>query len=194
VVEFDDTAKVDNFTIMFRDERVVVAFHGTSDDRAAEIIASGSFIPSKNDYDWLGHGVYFWEYAPLRAWQWARQKHREHAAVVEAQIALGFCLDLSDIRYTAALRLAYDSLREAFIRIGRPLPVNRNKARLLDCLVINYLATYILPECSTVRGPFLEGDPVYDGSMLLTQSHVQLVVRHQHCIVSGPKLLKPEVV
>jgi hypothetical protein len=140
-----------------------------------------------------GDGVYFWEYTPLRAWQWARRKYREHAAVVEARIALGFCLDLSDIRYTSALKVAYESLREAFIRSGKALPVNRNRARCLDCLVINYLTTYIIPECDTVRAPFLEGEPVYDGSMLLTQSHVQLVVRNQNCIVGEPKLLEPEV-
>ena len=154
---FSDKIQSGGVTTVLRDERIVVGFHGTSVDRAATILSSGAFTPSRNDYDWLGHGVYFWEHAPMRAWQWARQKHRDLAAVVEARISLGMCLDLTDIRYTAVLRLAYESLLDAFIKSGKPLPVNRNKARFLDCLVINYLTTYVLPEVDTVRGYLFTG-------------------------------------
>ena len=189
---FGDGIKSDSATALVCDDRGVVGFHGTSDDRAEAILSSGFFTPSKNDYDWLGHGVYFWEYAPRRAWQWAKQKYRDRAAVVEATIELDFCLDLTDIGYTSALQLAYDSLREAFIKRNKSLPVNRNKARCLDCLVINYLTTYVLPECDTVRAAFPEGHPIYEGSMLLTQSHIQLVVRNQACIKPGLKLLHME--
>jgi hypothetical protein len=179
---------------MVHDHRSVVGFHGTSEARAEVIVCSGEFIPSKNEYDWLGHGIYFWEHAPLRAWQWARQKYRDRAAVVEATIELGTCLDLTDLRYTSALRLSYEMLREAFLRNKTPLPMNRNKARLLDCLVVNYLTSYILPECETVRAPFLEGDPIYEGSMLLNQSHVQLVARSSRCIITKPKRIDQEVI
>jgi hypothetical protein len=172
----------------------VVGYHGTSLDRAETIVATGSFISSKNDYDWLGHGVYFWEHAPLRAWQWAERKYRDRAAVLEASVALGLRLDFTDMRYTSVLRSAYENLREAYIKTGKLLPDNRGKARFLDCLVMNYLTAYILPESETLRAPFLEGDPIYDGSMLLTQSHIQLVVRVPSCILSSPKLTSQEVI
>lgn len=163
--------------------RVVVGYHGTSYDHALDIMATGQFSPSTNDYDWLGHGVYFWEYAPLRAWQWARAKYGNDASVIEAQIKLGYCLDLTDIGYTRFLITAYDGLREAYVRTGNALPVNKRKLHFLDCFVINYLCEFILPECDTVRAPFLEGNQIYDGSELLTQSHVQLVVRNKACIM-----------
>src|SRR5580693_9214327 len=99
----DEDACVQDSKLMFPDERIVTGFHGSSYERAATIVTLGEFAPSKNDYDWLGHGVYFWEYAPLRAWQWARQKYGERACVVEARITLGRCLDLTDTRYTSAL-------------------------------------------------------------------------------------------
>ena len=137
------------------DARIVIGFHGTRVDRAQEIISSGKFVPSANDYDWLGHGIYFWEHAPLRAWQWARQKYQSEGAVVEVRIRLGCCLDLTDIRYTDALRAAYQGLREAYVTAGKPLPVNKGKARCLDCLVINYLTNFIFPEVDSVRAPFL---------------------------------------
>jgi hypothetical protein len=177
---------------ILRDTRSVQAYHGTSVERAEIILSSGQFIPSKNDYDWLGHGVYFWEHAPVRAWEWAKRKHRDRATVMEATIRLGFCLDFTDSRYTSALRISHERIREAYAKTGTKLPVNRNKANFLDCLVINYLATYIFPECETVRAPFLEGEPVYLGSALLTQSHIQVVVRNLTCIEPGFRQLPPE--
>lgn len=99
---------------------------------------------------------------------------------------------LSDIRYTSALKLAYENLRESYIRNGTTLPVNRNKARCLDCLVINYLCAYVFPEFDSVRAPFLEGEPVFEGSMILTQSHIQVVVRNSVCIASAIRQIEPE--
>jgi hypothetical protein len=177
---------------MQKDSRVVLGYHGTRLSRAYTIVSTGKFTPSSNDYDWLGHGIYFWEHAPARAWQWARGKYGSEGVVVEAKVRLGFCLDLTDIGFTDALRVAYQGIREAYITTGKLLPANRGKARCLDCLVINYLAAYILPECDTVRAPFLEGDPIFSGSNLLSQSHLQLVVRHESCIEPGIRLLPKE--
>jgi len=33
---------------------------------------SSDFKPSENDYDWLGHGMYFWENSQHRAKQFAK--------------------------------------------------------------------------------------------------------------------------
>jgi len=140
---------------MHNDSRIVLGYHGTRLDRAATILSTGKFIPSANDYDWLGHGIYFWEHAPFRAWQWARERYGSEGAVVAAKIRLGFCLDLTDIPFTDALKAAYQGIREAYILANRILPENKGKAPRLDCLVINYLTEYILPECDTVRAPFL---------------------------------------
>src|SRR5579863_9508112 len=63
------------FTEMLAEsERLVVGYHGTSATHAEVIVREGLFQPSENDYDWLGHGIYFWEEAPCRAWRWARRK------------------------------------------------------------------------------------------------------------------------
>jgi hypothetical protein len=158
-------------------DRIVSGYHGTSASKAAVIVSGGAFQSSRNDYDWLGHGIYFWEYAPYRAWDWAQQRHGREAAVVEAEIRLGHCLDLTDIRYTKAIRLAFDGLREAYAAQRLAIPANRGKARRLDCLVINYVVEYVFPECETIRAPFLEGLPIFEGSNLLSASHIQIVVR-----------------
>jgi hypothetical protein len=166
-------------------DRRVYGYHGTT-KQVARIVRLGEALrPSANDYDWLGHGIYFWEYAPYRAWQWALARHGTNGAVVEATIRLGRCLDLSDIRYTEAIRRAFDGLREAYAASGLRMPENRGKARRLDCLVINYVAENIFPECETVRAPFLEGPPIFEGSALLNASHVQIVVRRPERIIEN---------
>jgi hypothetical protein len=165
-------------------QRIVVGYHGTSARKAEAIFRERLFQPSENDYDWLGHGIYFWEEAPYRAWRWAGQKYGHDAAVVQANIRLGRCLDLTDIRYTKAIRQAFDGLREAYATKKIVLPANRGKARLLDCLVINYCAMYVFTDCETVRAPFLEGPPIFEGSALLTESHIQVVVRKPTAIIN----------
>ena len=72
-------------------------------------------------------------------WDWATSKYRERAAVLEATVDVGFCLDFTDNKYTSVMRLAYERIREAYIASNTPLSVNRRKANYLDCLVINYL-------------------------------------------------------
>jgi hypothetical protein len=54
---------------------------------------------SENDYDWLGTGIYFWEFGPDRAMAWAEELHGRYPkrvtkpAVLGAVIQLGTCLD-----------------------------------------------------------------------------------------------------
>jgi hypothetical protein len=51
---------------------LVIGFHGCdSSVRTAIVLNKTSLIPSKNDYDWLGNGIYFWENNRLRAKQFA---------------------------------------------------------------------------------------------------------------------------
>lgn len=74
---------------------VVTGYHGTSADRGALILSMGRFLVSENDWDWLGHGVYFWE-GEVRVHEWATQRFGKEAAVIQAKINLGLCLDLCD--------------------------------------------------------------------------------------------------
>jgi len=85
----------------------VYGYHGTSIERAASIMEEGYRI-SRNDYDWLGDGVYFWQDAPQRAWEWATQHHQSQAAVVGSLIQLNDCIDLLDPRWARFLTETYD--------------------------------------------------------------------------------------
>ena len=81
--------------------RIVLGYHGCTAEFAEAIlrgeVAIRDWLPSMNPYDWLGHGIYFWEYAPERARAW------EEGDAIGAMIQLGRCLDPTDIRYTDLL-------------------------------------------------------------------------------------------
>ncbi len=50
----------------------IIGFHGC-DEETAKLAISGKehLMKSTNEYDWLGHGIYFWENSPYRAYEWA---------------------------------------------------------------------------------------------------------------------------
>jgi hypothetical protein len=167
--------------------RIVIGYHGCDPAFADALIAGRTLIrdwkPSRNTYDWLGEGVYFWEYGRYRASDWGR------GGVVGAYIQLGTCLDLTDTAYMEPLREHYEALVETYQTKGLTLPTNRGKKRRireLDCLVINEFVASIETNgvrFQTVRGPFLEGDPVFPGSGILRESHIQIAVRDNSCIL-----------
>ena len=71
---------------------LILAFHGCDSDVAHSVVQGGDLARSENTYDWLGHGVYFWENNPERALEWA-----EHAAKrgrLKSPAVLGAIIDL----------------------------------------------------------------------------------------------------
>ena len=69
----------------------------------ADIIEREGFRLSQNDYDWLGDGVYFFQDGLFRAWQWARDRHGDDAAVIGADIRLVDCMDLLGVSWNEVL-------------------------------------------------------------------------------------------
>ena len=180
--------------------RVVLGYHGCNTEMSADFARRlfdgrariSDWEPSANDYDWLGRGVYFWEHGPQRAREWAG----DGGTVIGAVIQLGRCFDLTDVRYTKLLRAAYESTVALYAEEHLALPVNRGRdlrLRELDCLVINQFMDATDNELigggeaafryQTVRCPFEEGDEAFPGSMLKTQTHIQISVRDPSCIL-----------
>jgi hypothetical protein len=173
---------------MDRFTRIVLGYHGC-EPAFADALLHGevpveAWEPSQNPYDWLGHGIYFWEFAPERAKAWG-----DKGGVVGAVIQLGTCLDFTDVGHTALLAAIHANLGKRYRRRGKPLPRNKGKRRDLDCLVINTLVTRMAKKegirFQTVRCPFLEGEPAYPGSGIYRESHIQIAVRDKGCILGG---------
>ena len=50
----------------------VIGFHGCDISIRDKIVMEQVVMKkSENDYDWLGHGIYFWENSPSRAMEFA---------------------------------------------------------------------------------------------------------------------------
>lgn len=183
----------------------VLGYHGC-DSRVAHGAISGDIdlLQSDRDYDWLGPGAYFWEADPQRALEWAdwkvgRGDYRD-AAVVGAVIDLRHCLDLLSREDLELVSAAHASLVAMQVRAGLPIPVNRSvddgsdrdrTLRFLDCAVIRHLhqvldeqaqETGAVASFDTVRGMFVEGEPLYAGSGFRRKTHVQIAVRNAACI------------
>jgi hypothetical protein len=157
----------------------VYGYHGTTIQAATSILREG-FRFSRNEYDWLGDGIYFFQDAPTRAWEWATTHYGVEAAVLGAVIRLEDCMDLLDIQWAPVLAEAYDAFLTQLKRVQMSIPRQTSGAHRLDRAVINY-AIGILAEqgivIRTVRGAFSEGSPVFPRSALFDRAHVQIAVR-----------------
>jgi hypothetical protein len=170
---------------IFDYHRTIIGYHGTAKAIAANLVDGAPFDASTNDDDWLGHGIYFWEYAPQQAWSWARRRHGPEAAVVGAMIRLGRCLDLLDPENVKSVVAAHDDFSSALSVTGQRPPDNANVHKYLDCAVLNFLydqtgrAGYNLESCRALFAP-LEGGKfprLWPRSGVLRNTHIQVCVR-----------------
>ena len=192
----------------FQYQRIIAGYHGCDASLVDHVLRNHNHLyPSENEYDWLGEGIYFWEYAPRRALEFAREKAErdadsedptiENPAVVGAYINLGTCFDLTDTEHTRLLAQFYPGWRKGVLDREDELPANKSPdgdesgklLRFLDCAVINAYMDALDTETDddyyyeTVRGVFEEGESAFDGSCIRTKSHVQVAVRDPSCIV-----------
>ena len=149
---------------------------------------------SENSYDWLGHGIYFWENNYQRALEWAKASRKiKEPAVIGAVIDLGYCLNLTDSSSVEFLKRGYEILKIRCEQAETPIPQNRLSKRGedillrdLDCAVIQQIHDFNKeskkPQFDSVRGVFVEGSAPYEGSAFREKTHVQLCVINPNCI------------
>ena len=187
--------------------REVDAYHGCSAEVGRRILAGEPMEPSRQDYDWLGEGVYFWEGDAFRAWEWADWKvgrgDFEAPFVLGVKIELGRCLDLMNREDHILLAQAYESLvkylRERGVAIPRNEKAHSNDRdyllSYLDCAVINYLHAFLRRSYrkpfETVRGVFTEGKRVYPGARFRDRTHIQIAVRDTGLIHDSYEVGRP---
>lgn len=173
----------------------VLGYHGCDRKIGEELLAGKPFRPSRNDYDWLGEGVYFWEANPRRGLEFAREtlkrepKKVKEPFVIGAVIDLGVCLDLTTADGLALVKRGHESLkRNVYESLDLPLPRNSPDGlrRPLDCAVLNWVHSMRKeerrPRFDSVRGVFTEGGAAYEGAGFPEKTHIQIAVRNLDCI------------
>lgn len=167
----------------------MLGYHGCDKDVGESILSGGDLKPSRNDYDWLGSGIYFWEANPKRGLEYAaelktlkRGRRIETPFVIGAVIDLGLCLDLTTAAGTEHVCITHQRLLEISKQADQPLPTNSRDLlrRNLDCAVISLFRqireSAREPSVDSVRGVFIEGEPIYPDSGFNSKTHIQVCV------------------
>jgi hypothetical protein len=178
----------------------VLGFHGCYHAVGERVLRGEVRLKSsQNDFDWLGHRIYFWENNPQRAMEYAREVQKRSAnkiskpCVVGAVIDLGHCLNLLDSKALDLLKEAYGLLIKASEKERREIPKNRPVGhgrdlllRNLDCAVVETLHAFMKMKNShpydSVRSVFVEGPELYPNAGFKAKNHIQICVRNQDCI------------
>ncbi|MGB0060033.1 hypothetical protein [Candidatus Binatus sp.] len=172
----------------------VLGYHGCDKAVGERILRGEPFKQSNNDYDWLGPGIYFWEANPLRGLDFAREARKRRSSkikqpfVIGAVISLGLCLDLTTAAGVEQVRAAHRDLSRLAAASRVELPQNSpdRLRQQLDCAVIQMVHTIRRDRkdqpIDTVKGVFLEGRPIYEGSGFYARTHIQIAVRNHECI------------
>lgn len=178
----------------------ILGFHGCDQSVADDVISGKTtLVASQNDYDWLGHGMYFWENNPSRALEYAqvlrdnpkRNKGSivKEPAVLGAIIDLGYCLNLFESKSLMLVKGAYELLCSS----AEELPQNKSikedsdlLLRYLDCAVIEtlhaYNKTHDYRPYDSVRSGFIEGKELYPNAGFKDKNHIQICVKNPNCI------------
>jgi hypothetical protein len=178
--------------------RTVIGYHGTKKSIALKLVQGiESIQPSENGDDWLGHGIYFWEYAPKQAKAWAqlrKQKNKwpEEVAVVASMIRLGNCWDFLEPQHLEELHKNYVDYRRMMDFACLSVKANIYSHKYLDCSVFEYAYKefenrpdpIVVDTCRAVFIPLSKKQPrLWPGSGLYWNSHIQLCVRNPKCIL-----------
>ncbi len=181
----------------------ILGFHGTDKNITDNIINKKEHLKaSKNTYDWLGHGIYFWENDPERALEYAIhikdnpnkcKEQIDNPDVIGAVIDLGNCLNLMESINLEHLKDGYDLLVEYHKRNNTKLPENKPFGshndlllRYLDCAVIETIHTFNdennIKPYDSVRAVFWEGKELYKNAGFREKNHIQICIRNLNCI------------
>lgn len=190
---------------------LLIGFHGCERSVRDKLLMNpNDYKISQKPFDWLGHGLYFWENNYDRALEWATEKKNRggitEPAVIGAVLSLGYCCDFLEKRYIKLLAYYFNNMKSRYELLGQELPQNKDLKndthkdkilRYLDCTAIEFMHAKILNQVKndmagkeysnykifdSTRGVFTEGGPVFEGSGLFEKSHIQICIRNPNCI------------
>ena len=185
----------------------VTAFHSCDKEVGIKVLNGETDLrPSSNKWDWLGHGIYFWEENPRRAIDYSQESalgmqfnktQIKTPFAIGAIIELGNCLNIVESESLAILEATYKEFKQALTAIEAKMPTNKDNNKALDCAVFQYLHQLNREagkeDYDTIRCAFAEGGEIYPGSTISKRLHMQICVINPDYI-KGYFLPKPHAV
>ena len=174
----------------------VIGFHSCDREVGIPILnGDGDLRLSKNEWDWLGPGIYFWEHNPGRALEYAidsslsKQFNKVRIKtpyVLGAIIEPGNCLNLMEPESLSIVSEAYSALKEISNHSGIQMPNNKGDNRKLDCAIFKYIHQSRIDNkqepIDTIRCAFSEGQLLYPNASFTSKGHIQVCVLNVNCI------------
>jgi len=181
---------------------LVLGFHGCDKTVVDKVINGKADLNfSENTFDWLGHGVYFWEYSAERAFDYATEVslHKKgknkikDPAILGAVIDLGYCLDLIEFKNLAILKENFEYFKATCNSSGIELPINKTIGgtddlllRDLDCAIIEFVHQSRINmgrrPYDSIKGVFIEGSDLYPNAGFKEKNHIQICIRNPNCL------------
>jgi hypothetical protein len=189
--------------------QLVIAYHGC-DITLRDDLVSGRVTHlnhSKNKYDWLGSGAYFFENDLDRALLFAEHSHNYPAkrytaqpiatpAVVGAVLSISRWLDMTTQDGIREYINALKPMLNGFEEKGTVVPTNHAASeddkdvilRELDRSVFDFIHQARenkseLPEFQAVRGAFQQGKELSENSGFQESTHIQISLRDNRCVL-----------
>jgi len=111
----------------------IIGFHGCDLDVRTKLVNNPDNVEiSKKSFEWLGHGMYFWENNYVRAQEWANNKyqqgHIKRPSVLGAIIQLDYCCDFLDSKFIQLFKAYYEIMEHNYASAGQELPKNKDAA------------------------------------------------------------------
>ena len=161
----------------YRQPFQITGFHSCDRELGMRLLdGSNELRPSDNPLDWLGPGIYFWERNPQRALAYAIEASQRQQ------------------KFSGKIKTAYSELRKTMQDSGEKMPMNKGANRQLDCAVIKYVYQsnnkLKVPAYDTIRSPFQEGGPIYEGANFTGRLHIEICVLNS-VLIKGYFLPRP---
>jgi hypothetical protein len=188
---------------MLVNQGLVIGYHGCDESVRDQLVDRSlpHLFQSKNPYDWLGDGIYFFENDYDRALHFANMAARypnkkltrgriDTPSVVGAVIRLGTCWDLSTTSGMQLFKNVHARMTEVGIQPKHNKAADANDEDLIlrpfDRAIINTGNALFDSErqsYDSMRALYSQGKSVIDGSGFKELTHVQIAIRNPRCIL-----------
>jgi hypothetical protein len=187
---------------------IIIGYHGCDASTQKKLVSSEveHLKPSKNPYDWLGTGAYFFVEDPDRAYEFAQASSNAPLkkytaspiltpAVVGAVIDVGNIWDLRHVFGRAHFKNTGDLFIQTMREQGEKIPENKRSSedgfmrlRNFDRAVINTACQIQMEKGNpfdAVINSFEQGTPMFEHSGVMSMSHTQIAVRNPSASIKG---------
>ena len=128
------------------------AYHGTSQEAAAKILAT-TFLATRGNHLHLGDDVYFYDGCFESAAWWARNRNYVPPIVLRSEVNLGDCIDFENRQHKTIISQFAHGLHQ---RMQNSAQLRDSLPPLCDGVIINLAAK--LANADAVRASYIESD------------------------------------